>query len=178
MSISFFNLQIKLADRLRQLRDLYNHNRQFVDDSTDKILNRATKRLLDLITEAKRLVNDGTTNPNELNEYSALLLDAIHDGLPLTEGSPELQEAIKSNFCIKTFLMTVIPDAEHQKSILDDLWKKWQLMSAQFEQIAQKQHELRIKLLEQTEGYKGERSMDDANKDLDDLKVRTYWQIN
>ncbi|KAI6183013.1 Spectrin beta chain, erythrocytic [Aphelenchoides bicaudatus] len=148
-------LKKKLADRLRQLQQLYNHNRKNVDDSVDRLLNGALGRLEELNQQASRLLENGTVNPNELDEYSALILSALQDSRPLVE-DPTIEgyELCKS-----------ISKAEQNKHALDDLWRRWQPIRKQLDNVKQKQQDL-SKLAD----LQGLRPIEEAKEDLNKLK--------
>jgi hypothetical protein len=119
-------------------------------------------RLSSLTSEAKQLINNGTTNPNEFNEYLALLLDALSDARPLND--PQNEDGLMPN------LRQAILEAEQTRNTLDDLWKKWQPLRKLIEEIGSRQAELSTDPLEVIIEKKS-RSLDEAKSDLETLKV-------
>lgn len=125
-------------------------------------LNGPIKRLNTLTQEARELLNNGSANPNEFNEYSALLLDALNEARSLHD--PQDDEGLMPK------LRQAILDAEQTKNSLDDLWKKWQPIRKLADKIEKNQEELAAPL----ESVSQERAndLDEANKKLDGLKVK------
>jgi hypothetical protein len=128
-------------------------------------LNGPLKRLQELNIEARQLLNNGSANPNEFNEYSAHLLDALNEARPLN--------VPQNNEGLMPALRQAITDAEQTKSALDELWKKWQPVRKSISQIETTQNESNANPL-QTIKAKGLRPLNEAKEDLDELKVSNF----
>lgn len=121
-------------------------------------MNNALGQLEALNQQASDLLKNGTINPNELNEYSALILDAVQDARPLVEDPNDEGSVPKVRSSITT--------AEQNKHALDSMWKHWLPIKKQLEHIGQKQEDL-SKLVDSS----GLQSVEEAKNSLDKLKV-------
>lgn len=122
------------------------------------MLNNVLSRLEDLNQQSSYLLENGTLNPSEINEFSALTLDALQDARPMIDQLND--EGIIPN------LRAAINKAEQNKYALDELWKCWQPIRKQLDQVSTKQDDL-----DKLADLQGLRPVNEAKANLDSLKV-------
>uniref|UniRef100_A0A1I7S8L5 Calponin-homology (CH) domain-containing protein n=1 Tax=Bursaphelenchus xylophilus TaxID=6326 RepID=A0A1I7S8L5_BURXY len=115
------NLRAKTADQLAKLGELFEANRQSVDDRIDSALAKPHEDLNKLIAEAQNLLVNPESNPDNLNEITALLLSKIEEAEKVAkevgDKAPVPEHVDK--------LGQIIDVAKETKKSTDDKWNQW-----------------------------------------------------